>query len=152
MKTFDEYQTEAKRTATRTRDTYPESVRVATALIEGLADEALTTGSMGAYRGGHMLATDLRQLQDKQIWALGLAGEAGEVADYLKKVHGHGKPYDRTKLLGELGDVLWYLSNLADIHGMTLSEVAQGNVDKLRARHPKGFTVETANASDGGAP
>ena len=73
------------------------------------------------------------------IWALGVAGEAGEVADYIKKVVGHGHPMDREKLTKELGDVLWYIAALAAEINVTLDEVAQMNVDKLRARYPDGF-------------
>lgn len=47
------------------------------------------------------------------VLALGLAGEAGEVADYLKKVVGHGHALDRETLRDELGDCLWYLDGLA---------------------------------------
>ena len=71
--------------------------------------------------------------------ALGLAGEAGEVADYLKKVHLHGHGLDTNKVLGELGDVLWYVSALARAHGLTLADCANANARKLRGRYPDGF-------------
>lgn len=96
---------------------------------------------------------------------VGLAGEAGEVAellgtraswlqrsaarvvDMLKKYIWHGKPLDRKKLVLELGDTLWYLADLARQNGIPLSEVAACNVDKLVARFPKGhFTIEDSNA------
>lgn len=127
---LDAYQLEAGRTATRDMDAYPEVVRQAAACLDN------------AGRDGE----ELLKLQDVHTWGHGLAGEAGEVCDLLKKVHGHGKPYDAGKLKKELGDVLWYVANLANIHGFTLSEVAQANVDKLRARHPSGFTVASAAA------
>jgi NTP pyrophosphatase (non-canonical NTP hydrolase) len=71
--------------------------------------------------------------------ALGLCGEAGEVADHIKKglYQGHGVRNDR--IAEELGDVLFYASMMADAMGLTLQDVAQGNVDKLRARYPDGF-------------
>lgn len=67
--------------------------------------------------------------------SMGLAGEAGEVVDELKKVHFHAKPFDRPKLVRELGDVLWYLAELATAHNVSLQEVAFVNIAKLRARH-----------------
>jgi NTP pyrophosphatase (non-canonical NTP hydrolase) len=136
--TLDEYQAEAKRTAPRAMDAYPGEVQQAHGMLSAVHMPAL--------------ASDLLRTHDVLIWALGLAGEAGEVADLLKKVHGHGKPLDREQVKKELGDVLWYVANLADAHGFTLSEVAVTNVTKLRARYPRGFTVAAAaaKADEGG--
>lgn len=76
------------------------------------------------------------------VLALGLAGEAGEVADLLKKHLGHGHPLDKEKLVKELGDVLWYVAGLANNLGVALSEVAGRNIEKLKARYPDGFSTE----------
>lgn len=78
------------------------------------------------------------------IMALGIAGEAGEVAEIVKKHIGHGHPMDRDKLCKELGDVLWYLAATAALMGMTLSEVATVNVEKLKKRYPEGFSHEAS--------
>lgn len=67
--------------------------------------------------------------------ALGLAGEAGEVVDYVKK---HSFNYHRLPeepIIGELGDTLYYLAMLCTLFGYTLSEVMQHNIDKLSARY-----------------
>lgn len=80
--------------------------------------------------------------EQQKACALGLAGEAGEVADYLKKVWYHGHDYDHETLKKEIGDVLWYVAVLAGCHGMTLDEVAAANVAKLKARYPEGFDSE----------
>lgn len=78
------------------------------------------------------------------ISALGLAGEAGEVADLLKKVLGHGHEMDREKLSKELGDVLWYVADLATLHGLKLSDIAEKNIAKLKERYPEGFSHEAS--------
>lgn len=75
------------------------------------------------------------------VLALGVTGEAGEVADYIKKVVGHHHPLDTNKLAKELGDVLWYVAVMANHVGWTLADLAQMNVDKLRARYPDGFSA-----------
>ena len=76
--------------------------------------------------------------------ALGVAGEGGEIADYLKKVVYHGHPLDRAKLADELGDLLWYVAALATTAGIPLAQIAQGNVAKLRKRYPDGFSHEAS--------
>jgi NTP pyrophosphatase (non-canonical NTP hydrolase) len=78
--------------------------------------------------------------------ALGLAGEAGETADMLKKHLFHGKPLDADEVIKELGDVLWYVAGMATAIGASLDDVAQRNVDKLRTRYPDGFSA-AASAS-----
>lgn len=78
---------------------------------------------------------------------LGLTGEAGEVADYLKKVLMHGHPFDRSRLLDELGDVLWYITYLAELHGASLDDLCTLNLEKLRARYPNGYHPHTDGQS-----
>lgn len=76
--------------------------------------------------------------------ALGLAGEAGEIADLTKKLVFHHHPYDGKKFLDELGDVQWYLAMNAVAHGYTLAQVMEHNINKLRERYPEGFTSEAS--------
>jgi len=78
----------------------------------------------------------------KAVLALGLAGEAGEVVELLKKHLGHGHPLVRAQLEKELGDVLWYVAALAHEHNINLGVVAHANIMKLRARYPQGFSQE----------
>ncbi len=70
---------------------------------------------------------------------LGIAGEAGEIVDYVKKVKYQGHTYDSQVMLDEMGDLLFYLANLARICGFTLQQVAERNETKLRERYPNGF-------------
>lgn len=69
--------------------------------------------------------------------ALGLNGEAGEVADQLKKaIRNDGKitPERRRKILEEVGDVLWCVTRIAIEFDTPLAEIARANVDKLEKR------------------
>jgi NTP pyrophosphatase (non-canonical NTP hydrolase) len=82
-----------------------------------------------------------RRMSNLEYPTLGLAGEAGEVANIVKKIqrdHGGVLTDDiRGKLKDELGDVLWYISACADELGLTIGEIAEYNVQKLAARHGK---------------
>jgi NTP pyrophosphatase (non-canonical NTP hydrolase) len=73
---------------------------------------------------------------------LGLSGEIGEINDALKKFlhHKNGKELDREKIKYEIGDVLWYLSVLCSTLDLDLEDIMKWNIEKLRARHPEGFT------------
>ena len=70
---------------------------------------------------------------------LGLAGESGEVAEKVKKIirDRDGILDDESRILiaKELGDVLWYLSQLAHEIGIPFSKIAELNILKLRSRH-----------------
>jgi NTP pyrophosphatase (non-canonical NTP hydrolase) len=73
---------------------------------------------------------------------LGLAGEAGEVADKIKNLirdKGVNRPSemsndDKLELQKELGDVLWYLTQIATELGLDLSTVAEANLEKVQSR------------------
>jgi len=77
-------------------------------------------------------------------YGLGIAGEAGEVADLIKKSVFHGHTIDIVEVKKELGDVLWYLSNIARLAGLTLDDVAVANITKLQRRYPEGFSMEAS--------
>ena len=73
---------------------------------------------------------------------LGLTGEAGEVADIIKKhlYQGHNLPLD--KIVEELGDLMWYVTLTASLIGVDLKDVMQANIEKLWKRYPDGFRTE----------
>ena len=75
-------------------------------------------------------------------YALGLTGEAGEVADLVKKYKWHGHGFDTQRIVAELGDVLWYVATFAAALGVDLDTVAAINIEKLRQRYPNGFDKE----------
>src|SRR6476646_5687597 len=74
--------------------------------------------------------------------ALGLAGEAGEVAEHAKKAlrddGGEVSSERRAAMSKELGDVLWYVAQLATELGLELDAIAQQNIEKLRSRQRRG--------------
>jgi NTP pyrophosphatase (non-canonical NTP hydrolase) len=70
---------------------------------------------------------------------MGLNGEAGECIDILKKHIFQGHELDREHLIEELGDTAWYLAVSCEGLGVSLEEVMEKNIEKLRARYPEGF-------------
>lgn len=74
--------------------------------------------------------------------ALGLVGEAGEIANKVKKVIRDDNNIltdeKRKSIQKEIGDVLWYVSRLSSELGITLEEVMEQNIEKLSQRMDKG--------------
>ncbi len=96
--------------------------------------------------GRTLLASpDTTYSPDEIMWvwnATGLAGEAGEVVDHIKKVVFHRHALDRDKMKKELGDTLWYLTALCTKFGFSLEDVMQANIEKLKKRYPNGYNSE----------
>ena len=73
---------------------------------------------------------------------LGLTGETGEVAEKIKKIfrdkEGVLSDEDRETIAKELGDVLWYLTQIATEMEISLDEVAKNNIGKLYSRMQRG--------------
>ena len=80
----------------------------------------------------------LPQSQNVTYLTLGLVGEAGEVAEKVKKWMRDGTELDEDALAREVGDVLWYISNLSLQIGFTLEEIAEINLKKLGSRKNRG--------------
>lgn len=80
--------------------------------------------------------------KDLLHWVLGLNGEAGEVAEKIKKIirdkNSVVSEDDKAELAKEIGDVLWYLAVFAHELGFTLDDIAAANLAKLKSRQARG--------------
>lgn len=90
------------------------------------------------------------QMFNWSLVALGLAGEAGEVADHIKKWLYHGAPMDWDKFDIEMGDLFWYWTRALSLRGRTPSDIMKGNVAKLEKRYASGAfsTAESVARAD----
>ncbi|MDR1694642.1 MAG: nucleoside triphosphate pyrophosphohydrolase family protein [Lactobacillaceae bacterium] len=73
----------------------------------------------------------------------GISGEAGEIADLWKKIKFHGKEFNeenKEMLVKELGDMFWYLAQASIALNVSMEEIINKNIEKLKARHPNGFS------------
>jgi NTP pyrophosphatase (non-canonical NTP hydrolase) len=81
-------------------------------------------------------------LMEKTIWAMGVAGEAGEVVEKWKKIvaykDGKVSDEDLAELAKELGDVVWYIAVFAHYLGLSFDDIMQRNVEKLKSRKSRG--------------
>lgn len=73
---------------------------------------------------------------------MGLCGESGEAIDIVKKHLAQGHEIDKDKLIKELGDIAWYLAEMATVLDIELEEVFVRNIEKLKKRYPEGFDKE----------
>ncbi|KAF0426942.1 nucleoside triphosphate pyrophosphohydrolase family protein [Pediococcus acidilactici] len=71
--------------------------------------------------------------------ALGLAGESGQVVNLVKNYTFRGADLDKEQLTKEMGDVLWYLSQVAQWADIPFEEVAEKNIKNLAKRYPHSF-------------
>ena len=83
--------------------------------------------------------------REKEIftWGLGIAGEAGDVAGCIKKTLSHGDE-QKKGIKENLGDTLWYIAMICDFFGWDLEDVMEGNIQKLKKRHFRGFSQKSA--------
>lgn len=98
------------------------------------------------FKNYHLLAqrTSATTTKEEKLMngLLGLIGELGEIADIYKKHKFQGHELDLERIGEELGDVLWYLPELAEGLGTDLETEAKKNIAKLMRRYPNGFEVE----------
>lgn len=80
--------------------------------------------------------------------AVGIVGEAGLLADALRKTWVHNKPLNDLFVKESLGDVLFYLQALANVYNLTILDLMQSNMKKINKRQPKSLPLDaTANAA-----
>ncbi len=70
---------------------------------------------------------------------LGLSGEVGEFVELVKKNRFHGKPFEISLAVKELGDIAFYLAMACESLDINFSEVVEENIKKLQARYPTGW-------------
>ena len=86
-----------------------------------------------------------KELSNEQILlngCMGLCGESGEVIDLLKKHVSQGHEVNKEKMIEEIGDVAWYIAEIAYALNVDLETVLTKNIEKLKKRYPEGFSVE----------
>jgi NTP pyrophosphatase (non-canonical NTP hydrolase) len=89
-------------------------------------------------------ATHIRQ----QHALLGISGEVGELADAFKRAWFYEQDLDTANVLEELGDLLYYISMLADTMDTELETILKLNVEKLKQRYPNGWNAEDCQNRD----
>ena len=77
---------------------------------------------------------------------MGLCGEAGEAIDIVKKWLAQGHDLDKEHLAKELGDIAWYLAEAATALDLSLDEILESNIEKLKKRYPDGFKTKDSLA------
>ena len=83
--------------------------------------------------------------KEKEIMTLGLgiSGEAGDVAGCIKKTLSH-KDNQESGIKENLGDTMWYIAMICDFFQWDMEDIMKENIEKLKKRHPKGFSEENA--------
>lgn len=112
------------------------------------------TFQAGVVRTWKVDETPLTQWQKEVIFCeTGVSGETGELSEMIKKGVFHGLPdlLDPIKVKKELGDILYYVTMMAQLFGLTLEDVAETNNRKLAARYPEGFVLGGGNRTGEGA-
>jgi NTP pyrophosphatase (non-canonical NTP hydrolase) len=74
---------------------------------------------------------------------MGVAGEAGELLDAIKKSAIYRKPYDRENILEECGDLLFYIQGVLNYYSVPMEEVIELNRSKLQKRYSEGKYTDT---------
>jgi NTP pyrophosphatase (non-canonical NTP hydrolase) len=96
------------------------------------------------FKAARTLAKIDGNILDDLHMIIGMQTEVAEIADVYKKHIAYKKPIDYVNIKEELGDTMWYIANLCNIHGWDLRDILDTNIAKLEARYPDKFTEEQA--------
>lgn len=97
------------------------------------------------YAASRMAFFQEEKSSDDELHALiGVISEAGELAEALFDAAQAGEELDRTNVVEELGDILWYMSLICRSYGITMDQIAWINHQKLKARYGDAFTQDAA--------
>ena len=92
------------------------------------------------YKAQRTINHKLNRKEELYNLVFGINGEIGEVTDLLKKHLFHGHDLSVQKITEELGDVMWYLTNIASCYNLSMSDILNENIKKLEERYPEGFS------------
>lgn len=90
------------------------------------------------------LSTCETPLLDDFHMVSGMVTEAAEIMDVYKKHIAYGKPLDLVNIKEEIGDLMWYIANMCNLHDWSLEDILGTNIEKLKSRYPEKFTNENA--------
>lgn len=96
--------------------------------------------------GNDILMSLTPQKCDALHMAVGIAGEAGELLDAIKKWTVYSKKLDEANVVEELGDLLFYITGLAQALNLDMDEILRHNIDKLTIRYGEKYSDEAAQA------
>lgn len=103
--------------------------------------------------GEEILKIKTPQMAELEHYAMGVAGEAGELVDVVKKHTIYGKELDEEHLIEEAGDLFFFLVATLTRAGIPLAVAIDRNVNKLNKRYEKGYTdAEAAARADKAEP
>ena len=102
---------------------------------------------MNAQEYDELAGRTMTEMDNPIVFAcLGIAGEAGELVDMIKKTIYHNRAITPEEVLDEVGDVLWYLTTLCRQYGVNLEDAMEYNIKKLAKRYPGKYTHEDSLA------
>ncbi len=81
------------------------------------------------------------------VWGLGITSEAGDVAGCIKKTFIHNND-QKDGIKENIGDIMWYTAMICNYFNWDFDEILKENIQKLKKRYPRGFTIKRAKRKD----